>query len=189
MKLFRTAAVLFAATLLSTGCNRPSGPPDDTTKTPPSSPGKPSPAREPVTMASTFEPATAVDPQAAVRTRCALDTINGQQARGQAVTVVTGGEARFRGWVADPKRRVPDAFTIILAGETSYGAAAKAGNPRKDVARATRIKSLANSGFDVTAQLAQVAPGEYTVGLLQANGGQTAYCATMARLVVTSAGG
>jgi hypothetical protein len=129
-----------------------------------------------------------IDTQAAVKARCALDMINGERARGATIRVVAGEETRFRGWVADPQRRVPDAFTIVLAGKASYGAAAKAGNIRNDVARATKIKVLSRSGFDVTAQLAQVAPGEYTVGLAQGSGNGAAYCATGTTVVVSPAG-
>lgn len=119
--------------------------------------------------------------------RCSIDKIGTANARGQTVTVQSGADVHFGGWIADSQRKVPNGFTVVLSGGSTYGVTGKAGVRRRDVARSLASPALATSGFDVTAALGEVAPGEYSIGILIADQGKNVLCKTSSRLSVAAA--
>jgi len=121
--------------------------------------------------------------------RCSVDMIGKQKSRGQTIPAQSGGIVRLSGWVADPGRRVPAQFTVVLMGTENYGVTGTAGIKRSDVARVFSAPALADAGFRVQATLGPVAAGEYAVGILFDHGGKKALCTTNTRLAVGPAAG
>jgi hypothetical protein len=129
-----------------------------------------------------------VDPARSARNPCALDSINGQLANARTINVQAGAQLLFQGWVSDPGKRTPDAFTIMLTGAKTYGVSAKAGLPRPDVARALNTPDLGNSGFAVVTQLGPVEAGKYRLVIVQGGGDKpAAICDAAVSLVVAGA--
>lgn len=116
---------------------------------------------------------------ASLRNRCTLERINGEKViKGRPVSVLAGNEFNFYGWVAGPEFQLPTDFVIVLQGDTSYGLKASPTLKRTDVAKALGAEALAMSGFVVRASSTAVAPGNYSVVILQDVGGSVSKCST-----------
>lgn len=174
MSRIRLAASLAACSLLaacdpSTPASAPGGVADPSAKAP----------------LSLFAPTEAL-PTGATKVVCAIDRVNGQLAAGATVTVTQRGAIRIVGWTSDAQRSVPAAFRVLLVGNDTHGVGATAGLARADVARSLRAEGLANAGFDVTAALGDVPPGEYAVALAAEGAAGPEVCPTRTRIVVAA---
>lgn len=118
--------------------------------------------------------------------RCSIDRIDGQKpVKGQPITAVLGKDLVINGWAADPQKRTPDRFLIVLRSpHGTYATNATAGRHRPDVAAALNSELLANAGFVSKKPLDVVVPGEYSVALLEFVDGEYSTCASSARLSV-----
>ena len=112
---------------------------------------------------------------------CSLDSLDGQNfVSGQTVSLPDPSMARFRGWVADkgtmmrpasPALRV-EAADGLRAWEIGVGKSVNRG----DVARHFKVDALKASGFDLTADLSTLPPGEYALTLVHEARGKRMAC-------------
>lgn len=113
---------------------------------------------------------------------CFLDAINGSAIEGASAKV--GQEVSFGGWVADINSQVPTAALLVLEGkDKSYSVPLVAGGERPDVAAALANPALNNSGYNVTAKLEAVVPGDYALAIVVGSD-QAARCELNAKLTV-----
>ncbi len=118
--------------------------------------------------------------------RCSVERINGTKpVKGQPITVELGEDLTVNGWVADPMKRTPERFLIVLRSRHgTYATNAAAGRRRPDVAAALQSEMAADAGFQSSKPLIGVAPGEYSVSTLEFIDAQYSTCASPARLAV-----
>lgn len=101
------------------------------------------------------------------------------------VLAVQGGPTAFSGFFIDPKDQPAGDFKIILKGDgTQYAIPARTGWDRSDVASFFKMPQLANSGFDVRADLANVPDGRYKVDFLLSRGDLGYFCESGKTVVV-----
>lgn len=119
-------------------------------------------------------------------TRCAIERINGEKpVKGQPIALPLGKDLSVSGWIADPLLHTPARFLLVLRSPRgTYATNATAGRKRADVASALKSELLADAGYLSLKPLAVVAPGEYSVSLLQFADGQYVTCGSAARVTV-----
>ncbi len=106
---------------------------------------------------------------------CNLDSIDGKPAEGAVLDHAT--KAIFSGWSADgANHSVPAYVRLVLKGVRDYAVQTGTGYLRLDVAQSTKQPAFANSGYTVQADLSAVAPGQYSIVILQPAVGQTISC-------------
>ncbi len=182
MNRFKTVVLLPMLATLVVACTQEGGKTDAGAQTGAQAPKAAPPA--PAVPAVQFAVIEAPDPAGAIKVPCTIDKINAQPAAKQTVNVEAGGELRFVGWVSDASKRVPDQFTIVLAGPAIYGVTGTAGLSRPDVARVLKAPALENAGFNVLTALATVEAGEYSVSIVQTAGAKVVLCPTTTRVAV-----
>lgn len=161
--------LVLALTAALAACGEPTQAPD-------------APPAAPVTLAapvSSFAPITGAE--AAPAGNCSLDAINGAPVSG--ASVVAGSEVMFGGWVADGAAAVPADAMLVMRGAQAYAVPLVAGVERPDVATALNSEQARLSGFNASARLDGVQPGEY--GLSIVHTGSSASCDLKATLTVT----
>lgn len=95
------------------------------------------------------------------------------------------GVTELAGFFIDPGNQPAGEFQIVLKGETkNFSIPAKTGWDRSDVATYFKMPQLANSGYDVTADLAGVEPGKYKVDFMVDRSGTKYFCESGKSLVV-----
>jgi len=100
---------------------------------------------------------------------CALDAINGGPVTG--ITVASGTDAMFAGWMGDAKGNVPpDAQFVLKGAEKSYSVAVSGGGERPDVAKALGSEGLKLSGYNLVTKLSGVLPGDYELMVMHGGG-------------------
>ena len=114
---------------------------------------------------------------------CSLDAISGNAP--PVVTAKPGQELTFSGWTSTKEVTVPEKILIVLTGAQTYGVQGTAGVARNDVAQTLQAPALAASGFNVTASLTDVAPGDYTISVLYASPQNLVACATSGEIKVS----
>jgi hypothetical protein len=116
---------------------------------------------------------------------CSLDHVGSTNA-GDLSTVNRKDVVRLTGWAADgSKGTVPPVVVIELAGTKRFYVTAVHASQRPDVAIATKMPALVNSGYDVLAAFRTVDPGEYAVNILQVSAsGEASTCATKKKIKV-----
>jgi hypothetical protein len=113
---------------------------------------------------------------------CALDDINGAPPAGAAVAM--GSEVTFNGWIGNPANEVPtDARLLLLSDRAGYSTELVGGVKRPDVAVALQAEAMASSGFNLPVRM-DLAPGTYTLSILQGTGDSAAACALNASLTI-----
>ncbi|QOW24162.1 hypothetical protein [Lysobacter sp. H23M47] len=119
-------------------------------------------------------------------TRCAIERVNGEKpVKGQPIVLPLGKDLSVSGWIADPLLHTPARFLLVLRSpHGTYATNATAGRKRADVASALKSELLADAGFLSQKPLTAVAPGEYSVSLLQFADGQYVTCGSAARVTV-----
>jgi hypothetical protein len=106
--------------------------------------------------------------------QCALDIIDGLPAA-NAVPRGYGTVATFGGWAGNGHGGLLKQPLLTLKGsKNSYEASITANVSRPDVAQAMNSAAMAKSGFNLTASLANVAPGKYALYIAEAN--ETSAC-------------
>lgn len=97
---------------------------------------------------------------------CALDVVNGAAA--PSTTVAAGSDLALSGWVTNAQNAASGDAQIVLTGSTrSYSGNLPTGGDRPDVATALSSEAARLSGFNATASLAGVEPGDYTLTIVQ----------------------
>jgi hypothetical protein len=116
---------------------------------------------------------------------CSLDHVGATPA-GEVTKVNRKDVARITGWAADGATgTVPPVVVIELAGTKKYYVTATHVSRRPDVAAATKMPALVNSGYDALAAFKTVDPGEYAVNILQVSAsGEASKCETKKKLQV-----
>lgn len=144
--------------------------------------GPDAPPAAPATLATpvqAFAPFTGGETAAAGN--CSLDAINGAPAPG--ASVAAGSEAMFGGWAVDGAAGVPTDAILVLRGAEAYAVPLVAGVERPDVATALNSEQARLSGFNASARLDGVQPGEYGLSIVHTSG--SASCDLKATLTVT----
>ena len=96
---------------------------------------------------------------------CFLDVINGAPPNG--ISVNSGDQVSFGGWISDASNQVPTVAHLVLEGEKeSYAVPLVAGGERPDVASILKNDALKSSGYSLTAKLAGVTTGEYALAIV-----------------------
>jgi hypothetical protein len=118
-------------------------------------------------------------------TTCNLDAIDDMPTT--ELTRVTRGEpSTLVGWAANgADRTVPPVVIMELAGDTDFYTPATRATPRPDVAAAQKVPAFLYSGYDVVASFRDVAPGTYSVKILQiGRSGKSLVCTPQRRIMV-----
>ncbi|HEY5972164.1 MAG TPA: hypothetical protein VIT22_09345 [Pseudoxanthomonas sp.] len=117
---------------------------------------------------------------------CSLDLIAGKSIVSGPISLITGSDILFQGWISNPDLQSPGTIAVLLSGEQAYAFRGSAGGARPDVAKILKADGLVKSGFNVSSKLVNVAPGEYSVSLIQDWAGSTIQCPTKAKITVTA---
>jgi hypothetical protein len=110
-----------------------------------------------------------------VETDFYIDAINGKPHNNKSVIVAKGSIVTFGGWAVDRSRKVvPKTIYVKLTAETGgkeyYVKADRA--KRLDVVKVFNINEYENAGFNAVGDTKELAPGNYTVGILQIDDAQ-----------------
>lgn len=116
----------------------------------------------PAAPAAKFAAYTAAVPATPANTQCALDTVNAKSAA-DAAPLAAGSDVVFGGWAGNGKGQAANGFLLVMKGAQSYSMPVATTVARADVAKALSSDGMANSGFNLSASLAGVAAGSYTV--------------------------
>lgn len=117
----------------------------------------------PVVQNASFTPFQGVIPSTLSNRQCSLDGINGQPA-GNAGAVASGSAVIFGGWAGDGQGQAAEQFVLVLKGaKDSFSAPLTTGVERPDVAKAWNSEGMTKSGYNISASLAGVAAGTYSL--------------------------
>lgn len=117
---------------------------------------------------------------------CALDSVNGGAA--PSTPVSAGSEVAMSGWAADAQNAAStDAMLVLTGASKSYSGALPTGTDRPDVATALGNEAARTSGFNASASLAGVEPGDYTLSIVQ--GGAAPISCGLNKSLSVAAGG
>jgi hypothetical protein len=109
---------------------------------------------------------------------CSLDRTSGRDGRDGARLARARG-VLFGGWIADRGRAsAPDSLSVVLRGTADYIVDGSNGAVRPDVAAALGNADFERAGFNLGADLDQVAPGDYRVHLVAHYGDASTACDT-----------
>lgn len=179
----RSILVLVLAALLS-ACNSSSPPAqvDGGTSAPSSAPVADATVAPPSSVSlSEYTPA-----ESSPGGNCALDVVNGGAA--PSTPVSAGSEVGLSGWVADAQNAAStDAILVLTGTSKSYSGVLPTGGDRPDVAAALANESARTSGFNASASLSGVEPGEYALSIVQ--GGSAPVSCGLNKSLSVSAGG
>lgn len=117
---------------------------------------------------------------------CFVDEINDTIVGTEPIVASAANPLRISGWAADPRGpRIPEQAWIRLY-DRSGGPGLLIDMPRNterpDVAKALGDPAYAKAGFRLAVSSGQLAPGEYTVAIVQQLGGELAVCTAVGRL-------
>jgi len=117
---------------------------------------------------------------------CYVDEINEAIVGAEPIVASSADPLRISGWAADPRRpRIPEQAWIRLF-DRSGGPGLLIEIPRNierpDVAKALGDPVYAKAGFRLALAAGKLAPGEYTVAILQQLGSELAVCTAVGRL-------
>ena len=122
---------------------------------------------------------------------CSLDNLGGASKDGVNIYSVSSltSSVTFQGWISNPPAgQAPDAFSISLADEMNYIQWTKESRPdfpRPDVLAAYKAAdSMLVSGFNVSANLVDLSPGEYTILLQGQYSGNSILCSNVNKLII-----
>jgi hypothetical protein len=127
---------------------------------------------------SPSQPASLARPNSIATRACAADKINDTDPAG-SLRVAQASRLKITGWALDDRAGVVPAEVFVelvsVAGGSRYYAQAARITKRPDVAKAHNNPAFENSGYDLTADLAGVPAGSYSVRIAQpvAAGGLT----------------
>lgn len=117
---------------------------------------------------------------------CYIDEINDAIISADPIVASSADPLRISGWAADPRGpRVPEQAWVRLfdrGGGPGMLIAMQRNVERPDVARAMGDPAYAKTGFRLALAAGQLAPGEYTVAIVQQLGSELAVCTAVARL-------
>lgn len=99
------------------------------------------------------------------------------------------GSTHFSGFFIDPRDQPAGEFEIVLKGEQkNFSIPAKTGWDRTDVADFFKLPQLANSGFDVMADLSTVPSGKYKIDYMVERDGAKFFCESGKTVVIQNNG-
>ena len=117
---------------------------------------------------------------------CYVDEINEAIVGAEPIVVASTAALRISGWAADPGGpRIPEQAWIRLydrGGGPGLLIEMPRNVERPDVARALGDPVYAKAGFRLALAAGKLAPGEYTVAIVQQLGGDLAVCTAVGRL-------
>lgn len=134
------------------------------------------PAAAPEHAAFVAMDAGALGKAARVSPDCNLDAIDNQPVRDASFDHTA--KPLFSGWVADSTSgSVPATAKLVLRGPQDFAIELHTGSPkREDVAKAMKLASFTNAGYQVYGDLSAVPAGTYAMSMLSTVGGQTLRC-------------
>lgn len=106
---------------------------------------------------------------------CSLDTIDGSYSTNR-LTLARGQPHVFRGWVLDPGKQPPGAFSVVLKGTQDFAVATSTGQTRKDVSEYFKNPAALTAGFKVSADLSTVPVGDYRIIFLMQKSTDASFC-------------
>ena len=117
---------------------------------------------------------------------CFVDEINGRIIRQESIVAFAGQPLKISGWAADPRQpRIPELAWLRIF-DRGGGPGLLLDLPRNvnrpDVASALGNALYARAGFEVNIEAGRLAPGEYTVAIVQQLDGMMAVCTATGRL-------
>ncbi len=117
---------------------------------------------------------------------CHIDEINDAIVGADPIVASSADPLRISGWAADPRGpRIPEQAWVRLfdrGGGPGMLIAMQRNVERTDVARAMGDAAYAKTGFRLALAAGQLAPGEYTVAIVQQLGSDLAVCTAVGRL-------
>ena len=117
---------------------------------------------------------------------CFVDEINDTIVGADPIVASSADPLRISGWAADPRGpQVPEQAWVRLfdrGGGPGMLIAMQRNVERMDVARAMGDPAYAKTGFRLALAAGQLAPGEYTVAIVQQLGSELAVCSAVGRL-------
>ena len=117
---------------------------------------------------------------------CHIDEINDAIVGADPIVASSADPLRISGWAADPRGpRIPEQAWVRLfdrGGGPGMLIAMQRNVERPDVARAMGDPAYAKTGFRLALAAGQLAPGEYTVAIVQQLGSELAVCTAVGRL-------
>ena len=115
---------------------------------------------------------------------CHLDAINGVVTK--SATTAKAEPITIGGWaVDDTAGTIPNPVIIRLtAGSQVFYAETSERGPRPDVAKALNNATFEQSGFNLTATLQAVPPGQYTLELLQPTANALLVCPDQGQIII-----
>lgn len=186
---FRVALItlVLVSLVLISGCGGSSTPP----AAPAAAPKAAAPAPAPAATGNTFKleiPAEVGSKKiAVVETDYYVDAINDKPHKDQPVSVDRGTKISIAGWAVDRAGKVaPQTIYVKLtadAGGKEYYLKAER-IKRPDVAKSYNIPAYETAGFIASGEVKDLAPGSYTVGILQIGDKQAIALTSKAKLVV-----
>jgi hypothetical protein len=120
------------------------------------------------------------------RTACVVDEINEKVVGAETIVASASQPLRIAGWAADPQQpRIPEQAWVRFydrSGGPGLLLEMPRNTDRPDVAQALGHPAYARAGFRLVLEPGQLAPGEYTVALVQQFGADLAICSSIGRL-------
>lgn len=116
----------------------------------------------PAAAKARFAAYTSPIPASPSNAQCALDAVNDKSAA-DAAPLPAGSDVVFSGWAGNGSGQAANGFLLVLQGAQSYSAPIVTDVARADVAKALSSDGMANSGFGLTASLAGVPAGSYSI--------------------------
>lgn len=108
---------------------------------------------------------------------CSLDTIDDNYSKDR-ISLDRAKPHVFRGWMLDEAKHPAGAFSVVLKGTNDYAISTATGELRKDVGEYFKDPALSTAGFSVSADLANVAAGDYDVEYVIQKAGKAYFCDT-----------
>jgi predicted small lipoprotein YifL len=115
---------------------------------------------------------------------CQVDWVNDVLAQ-KAAPITEKTKVRFVGWAGNTEKGTsPQEVFITLVGPSTVYFKAFSGLKREDIFAAFKKRGMTNSGWEVYADLSEVAAGTYKVQVIQAEGPSASVCDTQRSIVI-----
>lgn len=117
----------------------------------------------PITASSTVSVYRGTIPVNSTNRQCSLDIIDGQPAA-NAGPVASGSTVIFGGWAGNGSGQAASGSILVFKGaQRTYFVSLATGVPRPDVAKALNSAGMAKAGFNLSAGMAGVRAGTYSL--------------------------
>lgn len=117
----------------------------------------------PITASSTVSVYRGTVPVNSTNRQCSLDIIDGQPAANVG-PVASGSTVIFGGWAGNGSGQATSGSILVFkSAQHAYSVSLATGVPRSDVAKALNSAGMAKAGFNLSAEMAGVHAGTYSL--------------------------